>query len=146
MIAIDRPVRFEEIDAARIVFFARFLNYAHEAMENFFAGLDGGYQRLIMERQIGLPAVDVKMKFSSPARYGDTLRIETTTARLGNRSAVLRYRMRQLASGELVAEIEHTVVVTDLVRTVSVDMPADVRGIFSAHLESVTQSGDSTSG
>jgi 4-hydroxybenzoyl-CoA thioesterase len=135
MIAIDRPVRFDEVDAARIVFFARFLGYAHEAMESFFSGLEGGYQRLILERQIGLPAVDVKMKFSSPARYGDTLRIETTTARLGNRSAVLRYRMRQSGGGALVAEIEHTVVTTDLVRTVSIDMPEDVRAILSAHLE-----------
>ena len=135
MIAYARAIRFEEVDAARIVFFGRYLSYAHEAMERFFAGLEGGYARLIVDRGIGLPAVDVKMSFSAPARFGDTLRIETTTARLGNRSAVLRYRMFRERDGELVAEIEHTVVATLLSSVTSTDMPADVRAAFAAHLE-----------
>ena len=47
----ERAVRFEEVDAARIVFFARFLNYAHEAMEALLGGLDGGYVRLVNDRR-----------------------------------------------------------------------------------------------
>ncbi|MBL9024012.1 MAG: acyl-CoA thioesterase [Myxococcales bacterium] len=135
MIVYERPVRFEEVDAARIVFFGRYLYYAHEAMEHFFAGLDGGYPRLITERGVGLPAVDVRSEFSAPLRYGDRLRIETTTAKLGNRSAVLRYRMRAEASGQVCATVLHTVVATDLAAMRSIDMPSDVRAIFEAHLE-----------
>lgn len=142
MIELERPIRFEEVDAARIVFFARFLNFAHEAMEHFFAGLDGGYSRLIMERNVGLPAVDVAMQFFAPARYGDTLRIETTTARLGNRSATLCYRMNKLASGERLAEVRHTVVTSNLLEMRSIEMPSDVREIFSSHLEPDTRAGD----
>ncbi len=36
MIVLEREVRFEDVDPAQIVFFARFLSYAHEAMERFF--------------------------------------------------------------------------------------------------------------
>ena len=43
MVSLERPIKFEDVDAASIVFFARFLNYAHEAMERFFAPLEGGY-------------------------------------------------------------------------------------------------------
>jgi 4-hydroxybenzoyl-CoA thioesterase len=134
MIPFERSVRFEEVDAAGIVFFAHFLGYAHEAMEHFFGGLDGGYCRLIVERKIGLPAVKVEMSFVSPVRYGERLRIETTTTRLGTRSATLRYRMVRAASGELCADVEHTVVTTDLACMRSCAMPDDVRAVFAAHL------------
>lgn len=133
MVVYERPIKFEDVDAANIVFFARYLGYAHEAMEHFFGVLPGGYSRLIVERKVGLPAVHVEVKFSSPARYGDVLNIGTDVARLGGRSAVLRYRMRQKATGALVAEVLHTVVTTDLVSLTSIDMPADVRAAFEAH-------------
>jgi 4-hydroxybenzoyl-CoA thioesterase len=131
----QRQIRFEEVDAAGIVFFGRFLGYAHEAMEDLFGGLEGGYAHLIVGRGVGLPAVDVRSRYLSPVRYGDTLAIETHTAKLGNRSAVLFYRMKQAKGGVVAAEIEHTIVTTDLARMVSVDMPPDVRAIFAEHLD-----------
>lgn len=135
MIVYERPIRFEEVDVARIVFFGRYLNFAHEAMEHFFAGVDGGYAELVTRRGIGLPAVAVAMSFKSPTRYTDTLHIETSTKRLGSRSAVLRYRMRRARDGELACEIEHTVVTSNLEEMRSVDMPSDVRAVLLAHLE-----------
>ncbi len=135
MITYERPVRFEDVDAARIVFFGRYFFYAHEAMEHFFAGLGGGYARLILERGVGLPAVDVSAEYHAPVRYGDVLHIQTTTARLGNRSAQLRYRMVVAADGVEAVTVLHTVVTTDLAAMESVDMPPDVRAILEAHLE-----------
>jgi YbgC/YbaW family acyl-CoA thioester hydrolase len=123
------------VDAAAIVFFARFLGYAHEAMENFFAGLPGGYPHLILERRVGLPAVKVNMSFHAPAKYGDVLRIETSTAHLGKRSATLRYRMFRERDGVLAAEVEHTIVTTNLETIQSCSMPDDVRAIFEANLD-----------
>lgn len=134
MIVYERPIKFEEVDAAGIVFFARFVNYAHEAMEHFFGALEGGYAKLILERRTGFPAVHLDVSFRSPARYGDTLRVETSVDRVGNRSAVLRYRMLQAGTGMLVAEIAHTVVLSDLRTITSCDMPADVRALLLAHL------------
>jgi 4-hydroxybenzoyl-CoA thioesterase len=135
LIAFDRPVKFEEVDAARIVFFGHYVAWAHEAMDRFFGALDGGYARLILERRVGLPAVKVDMTFSRPLRYGDVARIETTCARLGGRSAALRYRVQDAKDRALVAEIHHTVVTTDLDAMRSCEMPADVRAQLAAHLE-----------
>jgi len=134
VIAFDRAVKFEEVDAANIVFFARFVTYAHEAMEHFFGGLDGGYAGLILTRRVGFPAVHVDIDFKAPARYGDVLRIETRVARLGTRSAVLWYRMHH-QDGRLACDLRHTVVTTDLRTLTSCDMPADVRALLSRHLE-----------
>jgi 4-hydroxybenzoyl-CoA thioesterase len=136
VVELSRPIKFEEVDAANIVFFARYLNYAHEAMEHFFAGLPGGYAGLIVGRRIGFPAVHAEVKFSAPVRFGDGLRIEIGVDRLGNRSAVFRYRMFRTSDGTLAADVSHTVVVSDLMALRSCEMPADVRDLLQAHLAS----------
>jgi 4-hydroxybenzoyl-CoA thioesterase len=135
VIPFERPIKFEDVDAANIVFFARFVGYAHEAMEHFFGGVDGGYPGLILQRKVGFPAVHVEIAFTAPARYGDVLRIETRVAKVGNRSAVLWYRMFHKGTDRLACELKHTVVTTDLRALASCDMPADVRALLLEHLE-----------
>jgi 4-hydroxybenzoyl-CoA thioesterase len=79
----ERAVRFDEVDAALMLYYPRFLGYCHEAMEAMFAELEGGYPRLIKERRLGLPAVHLEVDFKSPLRYGDVVRIELTVEVLG---------------------------------------------------------------
>ena len=134
MIALERAVRFEEVDAAGIVFFARFLGFAHEAMERLFEGADGGYVGLVMHRKIGFPAVNVNCDYQAPLRYGDAMRIECAVERLGTRSATLRHRLVR-GDGVVSAVVRHTIVVTDLVAMRSCDMPPDVRRVLVAHLD-----------
>jgi len=135
MVVYERAIKFEEVDAANIVFFARFANYAHEAMEHFFGGVPGGYPGLVVLRKIGFPAVHLDIAFTAPLRYGDALRIETTVGKVGNRSIVFRYRMFNAATDKLSAELAHTVVVSDLRALASCEMPADVRALLLQHLE-----------
>jgi 4-hydroxybenzoyl-CoA thioesterase len=136
VVVLNRPVRFDEVDAAGIVFFAQIVGYAHEAMEHFFEGLEGGYPALIMQRRVGVPAVKLEADFSAPLRYGDRMRIETSVARIGTRSAQLVYRIHRAQDGVLCAVLRHTVVVTDLDRLASCDMPQDLRAALEEHLES----------
>lgn len=135
MVIYERPIRFEEIDAARIVFFGVFSSLIHEAMEHFFSALSGGYATLVGPRGVGLPTVSLQFQFSSPARYGEVFLVETTAARVGNRSATFRHRIKRKDSGELYAEALQTVVTTDLAQMKSCPMPDDVRAQFLAHLE-----------
>lgn len=138
MVVLERKVRFQDVDPAGIVFFAHFATYAHEAMENFFDQIEGGYADLVMERRVGFPAVKVETQFFTPLRFGDVVRIETSVARLGTRSAVFRYRFRR--GDDTIAELLHTVVITDLDRMASRDMPADVRAALFAHRETADAS------
>jgi 4-hydroxybenzoyl-CoA thioesterase len=132
VISVTRPIRFEEVDAAGIVFFGQYLAYAHEAMEAFFAGLEGGYAHLVMKRRIGLPAVHVEADYQAPLRYGDVLTIETTAAKVGNTSCTLAYRfLRQ--DGIVAATVRHTCVLCDLESMQKIPIPADVRAILEAH-------------
>lgn len=134
MIVLDRPVRFEEVDAAGILFFARYLSFCHDAMDRFFDGMPGGYVDLITRRKIGFPAVHVEGDFTAPLRYGDVARISVTVARIGDSSATLRYAMKRARDGADAAQITHVVVVTDLTTMTKVSMPDDVRAHLAAHV------------
>ncbi len=130
MFVYERAVRFEEVDAAGIVFFPRFLSYAHEAMEAMLAGLEGGYVRLVTVRRIGLPAVHVSCDFRAPLRFGDVARIETRAARIGNKSVTLHYELSRKADGVSVATVEHVCASTDLDAMRAVPVPDDVRALL----------------
>jgi len=133
--AYERVVRFQDVDPAGLLFFPHFLTYAHEAMERLFDPLEGGYSRLVTERRIGLPAVAIHSDFKAPLRYGDTAIVETSIARLGNRSMTLRYVFVRAGDRTPVAEVSHTVVTTDLAAMKSCPMPEDVRRVAEHHLE-----------
>ncbi len=132
MFAFERPVRFEDVDAARIVFFPRFFHYAHEAMEAFFDRLDGGYHGLVITRQVGLPAVHVEADFKSPLRYGDRVRVGVVIEKVGTTSLTLRFDMTRIAGNVPVATLRHVVVSTDLGAMKSTPFPDDVRRLVEA--------------
>jgi 4-hydroxybenzoyl-CoA thioesterase len=133
MIVYERPVRFEDVDAAGLVFFARFLGYGHEAMERFFDGVPGGYVGLITKRKIGFPAVHVTCDFRAPLRYGDVARIEVTVPKIGTSSCTFRYAVTRASDGADVATIEHVVVSTDLTTVTKIALPDDARALLEAH-------------
>jgi 4-hydroxybenzoyl-CoA thioesterase len=126
-------VRFEDVDAAGIVFFARFLNYAHDAMERLFEDLPGGYAALIMQRRIGFPAVHAATDFAAPLRYGDTARIAVTIEKIGRSSCALRYVMTRAGDGVKVASILHVCAVSDLRTVTAIAIPDDMRAVLEAH-------------
>ncbi len=130
----ERPVRFEDVDAAGIVFFARFFNVCHEAMEAFFGPLEGGYPHLITARKIGVPAIKVEATYKAPLRYGDVIVIDVHATQIGRTSATLRYDFRRKGDGVAVATIRHKVVCCDLRTVTPIPLPDDLRAILTASL------------
>ena len=135
MFVYERPVRFEDVDAANIVFFSRFLNYCHEAMEALLAPVVGGYAGLVVDRRIGLPAVRVEADFETPLRFGDVARIAVFVERVGNASCTFRYEFTRMKDNARVAVIRHIVVLSDLVKLKSKRIPDDVRAVLDRHVE-----------
>ncbi len=131
----ERPVRFEDVDAANIVFFGRFFGYCHEAMETMFErDLPGGYVNLITKRRIGFPAVHVECDFKHPLRYGEVARIATTVERVGNKSCTFRYAITRASDGEAIATLKHVCAVSDLTSIRAIAIPDDVRAALEKHL------------
>jgi 4-hydroxybenzoyl-CoA thioesterase len=134
MITFDRTVRFEDIDAAQIVFFGRFFGYCHDALEAFFGALEGGYANLVMNRHVGFPAVHVESDFKSPLRYGDTARIAVSVTKIGAKSATLRFDITRSDTNVAVATVTIVHAVSDLTRLRAIEIPSDVRALLEKHL------------
>lgn len=133
MISYRRRVHFEDVDAAGIVFFARYLNFCHEAMENFFADVQGGYAGMVTERRIGLPAVHIEIDYTHPLRYGNAVDIETDVTHIGRSSCTLRYRFIMADTRAPIAVIRHTCVVCELHGPTKIPIPADILAVLEAN-------------
>ncbi|MCA9707055.1 MAG: acyl-CoA thioesterase [Myxococcales bacterium] len=87
-------VGWGDCDPAGIVYFPRFFEKFHEAMERWFGdALGQPYDALIMERRLGLPAVHTEADFRAPCRFGERLWVELSVARRGRTSIELAYRV-----------------------------------------------------
>jgi len=123
-------VRFDEIDAAGIVYFGHFFTWCHDAMAAMLAPVDGGYAGLVTRRRLGLPTVHVEADFASPVRFGDEVRIATSVERIGVSSVALRFDLTHGTARTHVATIRHVAVLTDLVELRSRPLPDDVRAVL----------------
>jgi 4-hydroxybenzoyl-CoA thioesterase len=128
-----RTVRWSDVDAAGIVFFPRFLEYCHDAIEAFFGALPGGYPTLTMRRKIGVPSVHVNVDFRAPLRYGDVCVVELSVARIGRSSVTFRHRLVRQADRVVCADVTQIVAVSDLDALRSIEIPTDVRALLEAH-------------
>jgi 4-hydroxybenzoyl-CoA thioesterase len=127
-------VRFDEVDAAGIVYFARFFTWCHDTMEAMLAGVDGGYVGLVTERRLGFPAVHVEADYAAPLRFGDAVSIAATVERLGTSSITLRFELTSASDGDHVATLRHVVALTDLTVMRARPIPDDVRAVLEAWL------------
>ncbi len=138
MFEFERPVRWSDVDAAGIVYFPRFLEYCHDAIEALFGGLDGGYAALTQNRKIGVPSVHVEANFHAPLRYGDVCRVQVTVEKIGRSSVTFRHvllREDPDATRTMCCEVRHVVVVSDLVALKGTVIPDDVLAVLETHRE-----------
>ena len=81
-------------DPAGIVYFPRFFDMFHEAMETWFtAWLQSPYQDVIVRRRLGFPSVHTEADFRKPTAFGDWITVELTLQHLGRSSMRLGYRI-----------------------------------------------------
>ena len=123
-------VRFDEVDAAGIVYFARFFTWCHDAMEAMLADVDGGYVALINGRRLGFPAVHVEADYAAPLRFGEEVRIGATVEHLGTSSIRIRFDLTRSSDGDHVATLRHVVALTDLTLMRARPIPDDVRQVL----------------
>ena len=134
----ERKVRFEDVDAATIVFFPRVLAYCHEAMAELVDRHAGGYSSWVVERRIGLPTVHLEVDFTSPLRFGDVARVAVDVERLGTSSCTFAMTVSRAADGAPVAKVKLVTVATDLSAMRSLPFPAPLRRALEAYATRLT--------
>jgi 4-hydroxybenzoyl-CoA thioesterase len=122
-------VRFPDVDYARVVYYPRFFDFAHQVFEDFFAAEVGlPYARMLQERKVGYPSVHASADFVSPLRFGDLVRIEMTTDAVGEKSITSRYRFS--SQGAPCAELKIVTAPVDMETFKGIEVPDDVRAAF----------------
>ena len=126
-------MRFAEVDAAGLVFFPRYHEYCHDALEAFFGELPGGYAALFRQRDLGVPTVHLETDFKSPLRYGDVARFEMAIERVGRTSLTFYHTIRREADGVVAATVRQVVVMTTISTLTPILVPDDVRELLDRY-------------
>jgi 4-hydroxybenzoyl-CoA thioesterase len=125
------PVRFADVDHAGIVYYPVFFHYFHVAFEELFVARMGAraYVDLLDRDRIGFPAVSSRCDFKAPLRFGDTVEIELTVERLGEKSITFAYRVWKgdHSAGQLAAEGQTVCAVVDLSAFRAIAIPDRLR-------------------
>lgn len=131
------PVRFADIDWARVVYFARFFDFAHRTFEDFFnehAKLP--YGEVLATRKLGFPIVHSEADFFAPLRLGDTARVVMEVTALSKRSVTSRFAVYRSDTDERCAVLLLKQAAIDTATFRGTEFPDDVRALFAAHLVS----------
>ncbi len=85
-------VRFQDVDHAGIVFFAKFYEYCHVAYEDFVEEILGLGPRDFFEvRELGAPLVATRSEHFKPLFHGDRLTVKAHVCQLGRSSMTMAY-------------------------------------------------------
>lgn len=128
-------VRFDDVDAAGIVFYPRFFVLCHMAFEDFVTQASHvSYAHVITKRGIGFPAVHVDANFSYPLYYGDTVELSVSVSHLGTSSIKVTYGFTEATSHKTCFNAVITSVCTNLSTKKSTPIPEDLRDFFAGYL------------
>jgi len=87
-------VRFGECDPAGILYYPRYFDLFHRAMEAWFGQALGlPYARFIQERKQGIPSVHAQADYHAPSAFGDVLDVLLSVERVGHTSLAFAYRV-----------------------------------------------------
>lgn len=128
--ARPHKIRFSDCDPAGIVFYPQYFVMFNGLMEDWVDALGIGFQRLVIERRIGLPSVRLEADFRHPSRMGDDVTLSLGVERVGGRSITLDLHCEG-ADGTSRMNLRQVVVTTDLDRHRAIDIPSDLRAAIA---------------
>ncbi|NUN49960.1 MAG: acyl-CoA thioesterase [Candidatus Brocadiae bacterium] len=86
------PIRFADVDYARILYFPRQFHLIHTVMEDFFREvLDLPYAVVLKDDRVGFPTVHLDADFLKPLDFGDNVDIDMRVRELGRSRVVFQY-------------------------------------------------------
>jgi 1,4-dihydroxy-2-naphthoyl-CoA hydrolase len=122
----QRPVRFQDVDAAGTIFYPRLLEYFSDAYLGLLAAGSVDLSGRIAHGSFRAPIVHAEADFLAPLRFRDAVTVEVAGARVGERSFTLGFRvLRQ--DGALAAVGQVVYVAIDPATFKSIRLPNDLR-------------------
>src|SRR4051794_27042027 len=89
-----RSVRFQDVDAAGIIFFPKILEYFHDAFMAMLAAAGLDLKVILADGSWGMPLIHAEADYLRPLRFGDPIVVEIAVVRLGDRSVTIGHRAK----------------------------------------------------
>ena len=106
-------IYYEDTDCGGVVYYANYLKYFERARTHYLEERGLSVVGLLKEGTQFL-VVHAEVDYRSPARYGETLTVETTVTQVGRTSVTFAHVIRERASQRLVVEGSAKLVTVDL--------------------------------
>ena len=103
-------VRYAETDRMGIVYYANYLVWCEVGRVEFMRALGGSYADLEAQGY-GLAVAEARVRYLAPARFDDSVRIETTLGSVRSRAVTFDYVISNAATGVRLATA-HTALVS----------------------------------
>jgi YbgC/YbaW family acyl-CoA thioester hydrolase len=127
----ERLVRFQDVDAAGVVFYPRIFEYFHDATVEWLRALGEPLERAIAERRWGAPIQWCEGQFIRPMRFGDPIRTSIVAARIEGSELLLGFRTAH-ADGRVAAIGQTREVFVDLATFQRIPAPSTLAERLSA--------------
>ena len=133
--AETRTIRFQDADAAGIIFYPRVLEMFHDVYVAFLAFAGAPLPEVLRTGTWIAPVRHAEADYFKPLRFGDPVAVEICRAHLSETEATLGYRIARSENGEVcvVGQVVHTFV--DRATFKRTAMPDGVRRAL-VHIES----------
>lgn len=122
-------VRYDECDAQKVVFNARYGVYTDLAVGEFFRAL--GYGEDMVSGDLDYQLVKQTTEWKAPARYDDVVEATVRTVKLGTTSFTLAVDFRIAGRPELIAAVETVYVLVDHATLTKKPLPDALRGALT---------------
>jgi 1,4-dihydroxy-2-naphthoyl-CoA hydrolase len=107
-----RAIRFQDIDAAGIIFYPRVLEMFHDTYAAFLAFAGAPLPEVLRTGTWIAPVRHAEADYFKPLRFGDPVTVEICRAYVAETEATLGYRIARSEGGEVcvVGQVVHTFV------------------------------------
>ena len=123
----EKRLHFSDCDPAGIVFYPNYFVMFNDLMETWVdEGLGIGFEKLVIQRGIGMPTVRLEADFKAVSRMGDDVRLSLAVEHLGTRSLTLALACHSFG-GELRMAVKQVIVTTSLQTHQAIAVPDDMR-------------------
>jgi acyl-CoA thioester hydrolase len=109
---IEIRIYYEDTDCGGIVYYANYLKYFERARTQYLEHRRLSVAELMKAGRVFV-VVHAEIDYRAPARYGETLEIETTISEMNPAAMTFSHVVRERQSGRLVVEGAARLAVTD---------------------------------
>ena len=95
--AEEREVRFQDVDAAGLIFYPRVLEYFHDAYVAFLTHAGAPLPAVLAERSWAAPLRHAEARYRKPLRFGDRVEVGLVRAVVEPTEATLGWRLLRLS-------------------------------------------------